>query len=99
MPRHIQHRPATRAPHGSPQFTVYIGGWATENQKAWLMKHGASSKLRELIDAAMLAEATKKARTKHLPRIVAVPAKQIEVAAYVRAHEATMRAFNRAAGR
>lgn len=61
MPRHIQHRPATRAPHGSPQFTVYIGGWATEKQKAWLMKHGGSAKLRELIDAAMAGERVERA--------------------------------------
>jgi hypothetical protein len=56
MPRNVQNRPATRAPHGSPIYTVYIGGWATEKQKAWLMRNGGSAKLRALVDAAMLAE-------------------------------------------
>lgn len=72
MPRNIQNRPATRAPHGSPIYTVYVGGWATEKQKAWLMRNGGSAKLRELIDAAMLAEAaTRSTARKRTPRVVA----------------------------
>lgn len=64
MPRNIQHRPKTRAPHGSPTYTTYIGGWATEGQKAWLMRRGGSPKLRELIDAAMAQERVERALAK-----------------------------------
>lgn len=56
MPRNIQNRPKTRAPHGSPVYTTYVGGWATAAQHAWVMRRGGSQKLRELIDAAMAQE-------------------------------------------
>lgn len=64
MPRNLQNRPKTRAAHGSPTYTTYIGGWATEAQKAWLMRRGGSPKLRELIDAAMAQERVDRALAK-----------------------------------
>lgn len=47
-----QHRPATRAPHGAPEFTERIAIYCTPKQKRKFLKNGASSWLRDVIDQA-----------------------------------------------
>jgi hypothetical protein len=61
-----QHRPATRAPHGSPIYTARTGAWVTDKQLAWVKRNGGSAKLRELVQRAMDEEAQHKAATKRL---------------------------------
>lgn len=50
-----QHRPKTRAPHGSPFFPARIGAWVTEEQHKFVMKNGGSAYLRKLLDDTMKA--------------------------------------------
>lgn len=45
-----QHRPATRAPHGAPEFTERIAFYCTAKQKRKFTKNGGSSWARQLID-------------------------------------------------
>ena len=61
-----QHRPATRAPHGSPIYTERIGAWVTDKQHAWVKRNGGSTKLRELVQRAIDDEAAHKAALKSL---------------------------------
>lgn len=56
-----QHRPATRAPHGSPIYTARIGAWVTDKQHAWVKRNGGSAKLRELVQKAVDEERAAKA--------------------------------------
>lgn len=48
-----QHRPKTRAPHGSPTYTARVGAWVTKRQHAWVRRHGGSALIRQLIAEAM----------------------------------------------
>lgn len=47
-----QHRLATRAPHGAPEFTERIAIYCTPAQKRKFVKRGGSQWLRELIGKA-----------------------------------------------
>lgn len=47
-----QHRPKTRAPHGSPFFSERVAAWITPAQKRKFTKNGGSQWLRKIIDAA-----------------------------------------------
>lgn len=47
-----QHRPATRAPHGAPEFTERIAIYCTPKQKRKFEKGGGSAWLRDAIDKA-----------------------------------------------
>jgi hypothetical protein len=51
--KQFQHRPKTRAPHGSPKYTERTGSWVSEEQIKWVKSHGGSAYIRELIDADM----------------------------------------------
>jgi hypothetical protein len=51
--KQFQHRPKTRAPHGSPDFPARTGAWITEEQKKWITKQGGSAYLRELVKKDM----------------------------------------------
>ena len=61
-----QHRPKTRAAHGSPIYTARTGAWVTDKQLAWVKRNGGSAKLRELVQRAMDDEAAHKAALKRL---------------------------------
>ncbi|WOB06506.1 hypothetical protein [Piscinibacter gummiphilus] len=45
-----QHRPATRAPHGSPQYPERIAAHVTKKQRRAFERMGGSGWLRGLID-------------------------------------------------
>lgn len=51
-----QHRPATRAPHGSPKYTERIAASVTSSQKRKFHRRGGSGWLRKLIDSADLKD-------------------------------------------
>ena len=50
MSKHKQSRPATRAPHGCPEFTERIAFYCTPAQKKKFMKSGGSQWMRRVID-------------------------------------------------
>jgi len=45
-----QHRPATRAPHGNPEFTERIAIYCTAKQKKKFVQRGGSMWLRRVLD-------------------------------------------------
>ena len=51
--KQVQHRPKTRAPHGSPIYTARTGAWVTEEQLKWVKANGGSTVIRELIQREM----------------------------------------------
>lgn len=53
MKSQSQHRPPTRAPHGSPEFTEKLAAWVTPKQKRAFLRKGGSAWLRRLIDEAL----------------------------------------------
>ena len=53
MRQRKQHRPPTRAPHGSPEFTEKLATWVTKEQKRAFRRNGGSAWLRTLIDEAV----------------------------------------------
>jgi hypothetical protein len=52
MTKQKQHRPPTRAPHGSPEYTERIALYCTPKQKRKFRKNGGSAWVRELLDRA-----------------------------------------------
>lgn len=52
MRKQRQHRPATRAPHGAPEFTERIAAYVTPTQKRKFKRNGGSQYLRDLLDKA-----------------------------------------------
>lgn len=48
-----QHRPATRAPNGAPEYTERISFYATERQKKAFRKLGGSGWARAALDQAI----------------------------------------------
>lgn len=52
MSKRKQHRPSTRAPHGTPAYTAKLAAWVTRQQKRAFLRNGGSAWLRKLIDEA-----------------------------------------------
>ncbi len=52
QPKQRQHRPATRAPHGCPEFTDRVAAYVTPAQKRKFRRNGGSQWLRQIIDAS-----------------------------------------------
>jgi|GEM_PF-5561783 len=50
-----QHRPATRAPHGAPEFIERIALYCTKRHKRAFRARGGSEWVRRLIDADLAA--------------------------------------------
>jgi hypothetical protein len=51
--KQYQHRPKTRAPHGSRQFPARLGAWVTPRQYQAFRRNGGSEWLRRLLDDAL----------------------------------------------
>ena len=53
MAKQHQHRPATRAPHGKPNYSKRVGAWVTTRQHSWTRRRGGSAYIRRLIEQDM----------------------------------------------
>jgi hypothetical protein len=60
--KQFQHRPKTRAPHGSPIYSARVGAWVTPEHHTHVRLSGGSEYLRGLIERDMRRAAKKAAR-------------------------------------